>query len=227
MVAEYVDGIYEYMKCLEKSYYDCYLDQGTDIGEKMVTRRQILIDWLVAVHKELHLLQETLYLTINILDRYFLYKNFNVRKSRVQLLGVASLLIASKYEEIFPPSIEDLAFMTDFSVTSASIRNMEIKILTALTFDVSPPLPLHFLRQFSKVGQVCQKNHILAKYVMELSLLHHELATKHYPSLLAAGALAYSLMIFNSTKLLQDIWTPALINVHTNILTLREGKRYF
>lgn len=39
----------------------------TDINEKM---RSILIDWLVEVHLKFKLLTETLYLTVNLIDRY-------------------------------------------------------------------------------------------------------------------------------------------------------------
>lgn len=32
--------------------------------------RSVLVDWIVQVHLRFHLLQETLYLTVSILDRY-------------------------------------------------------------------------------------------------------------------------------------------------------------
>ena len=68
------------------------------INHKM---RAILIDWLVDVHKKYKLKPETLYLTVNIIDR-FLSKQ-NVTTIKLQLVGVVSLLISSKYEDIYPP----------------------------------------------------------------------------------------------------------------------------
>lgn len=38
-----------------------------DINEKM---RAILVDWLVEVHMKFKLLPETLYVTVNLIDRY-------------------------------------------------------------------------------------------------------------------------------------------------------------
>jgi hypothetical protein len=38
-----------------------------DINEKM---RAILVDWLIEVHYKFKLLPETLFLTINLIDRY-------------------------------------------------------------------------------------------------------------------------------------------------------------
>ena len=73
--------------------------------------RAILVDWIISVHSKFNLLPETLYLTINLLDRYF--SIFNVQKSEVQLVGVASLLIATKYEEIYPPTVKDFIYLTD------------------------------------------------------------------------------------------------------------------
>jgi cyclin B len=44
-----------------------YLSKQTDINEKM---RAILIDWLIEVHLKFKLLPETLFLTVNMIDRY-------------------------------------------------------------------------------------------------------------------------------------------------------------
>lgn len=68
LVSEYVNDIYDYMRELEKRFAVAprYLD-GKDIHGRM---RSILIDWLVQVHMRFHLLQETLYLTVAIIDRF-------------------------------------------------------------------------------------------------------------------------------------------------------------
>ena len=67
------------------------------------------------MHVKFKLLPETLYLTINLIDRYF--SIFNVMKSDVQLVGVAALLIATKYEEIYPPTVKDFLYLTDHTYT--------------------------------------------------------------------------------------------------------------
>jgi len=73
--------------------------------------RSILIDWLVDVHLKFKLLPETLFITVNIIDR-FLEKQ-RVSKSRLQLVGVTALFVASKYEEIYPPELKDFVYITD------------------------------------------------------------------------------------------------------------------
>lgn len=77
-----------------------YMDSQPEINEKM---RAILIDWLVLVHYKFELSPETLYLTINITDRYLASKTTTRRE--LQLVGIGAMLIASKYEEIWAPEV--------------------------------------------------------------------------------------------------------------------------
>ena len=83
----------------ESRVYD-YMNTQPEINEKM---RAIMIDWLIDVHKKFDLMPETLYLTINIVDRYLAVKTL-VRKE-LQLLGISAMLMASKYEEIWAPEV--------------------------------------------------------------------------------------------------------------------------
>ena len=98
MVDEYFDEIYKYLKSIENSdlpkenYMNSVQD---DINEKM---RKILLDWLIDVHAKFNLLTETLFLTINIIDRFLSKKSIN--RKYFQLLGVTALVIACKQNEI-------------------------------------------------------------------------------------------------------------------------------
>jgi len=96
--------------------------------------RAILVDWIISVHAKFKLLPETLYLTINLIDRYF--SMFNVQKNEVQLVGVAALLIATKYEEIYPPTVKDFIYLTDNTYSRQQILQMEKNILFNLNFEV-------------------------------------------------------------------------------------------
>ena len=92
--------------------------------------REILVDWLVEVHLKFKLLPETLYLTVNIIDR-FLEKQ-NVMRNKLQLVGVTAMLIASKYEEIYPPIVTDFVYITDNAYSKKEILEMEEQILVSL-----------------------------------------------------------------------------------------------
>ena len=108
-----------------------YMRMQTDINENV---RAILIDWLIGIHAKFKLLPETLYLTVNIIDRYF--SMFQVKKSEVQLVGITALLITTKYEEIYPPTVKDFIYLTDNTFTRQQILTMEFKILFSLEFDM-------------------------------------------------------------------------------------------
>jgi len=78
----------------------------------------------------------------------------DVNRSDLQLIGVTSMLIAAKYEEMYAPEIGDFVYITDNAYSKIKIRAMEQKILKACEFDFSNPLCLHFLRRNSKAGAV-------------------------------------------------------------------------
>ena len=86
--------------------------------------RSILIDWQVEVHHKFKLLPETLFLTINLIDRYL--DDVQVSRSNLQLVGVASLLIACKYEEIYAPELKHFVFVTDGAYNAENILEMEV-----------------------------------------------------------------------------------------------------
>ncbi|XP_049625023.1 G2/mitotic-specific cyclin-B1 [Suncus etruscus] len=200
LCSEYVKDIYAYLRHLEEeqAIKPKYLF-GREVTGNM---RAILIDWLVQVQMKFRLLQETMYMTVSIIDRFM--QNNCVPKKMLQLVGVTAMFIASKYEEMYPPEIGDFTFVTDNTYSKHQIRQMEMKILTALNFGLGRPLPLHFLRRASKIGEVDVEQHTLAKYLMELTMLDYEMV--HFPpSQIAAGAFCLALKILDNGE-----WTPTL-----------------
>ncbi|CAI9610778.1 unnamed protein product [Staurois parvus] len=200
LCSEYVKDIYCYLRSLEEAQAvrPNYL-QGQEVTGNM---RAILIDWLVQVQMKFRLLQETMFMTVGIIDRFL--QDHPVPKNQLQLVGVTAMFLAAKYEEMYPPEIGDFTFVTDHTYTKAQIREMEMKILRALKFAMGRPLPLHFLRRASKIGEVTAEQHSLAKYLTELVMVDYEMV--HYPpSQIAAAASCLSLKVLNGGD-----WTPTL-----------------
>jgi len=223
LVVEYVNEIYAYLRQLEtiQDIREDYLNKstGTTILPKM---RTVLVDWLIQVHSQFNLLQETLYLTVAILDRFLQDSACKIERKQLQLVGVAAMFIASKYEEMYAPEIGDFVYITDRAYTEPQIREMEMKILSTLSFDLGRPLPLHFLRRNSKAGNVDALTHTLAKYAMELTLVDYKMAHIK-PSVVAAAALALSLKVLedrNRTheeepKAIGEMWNSTLVHYTT------------
>ncbi|KAM4641683.1 G2/mitotic-specific cyclin-B1 [Discoglossus pictus] len=200
LCSEYVKDIYCYLRSLEEAQFvrPNYL-KGQEVTGNM---RAILVDWLVQVQMKFRLLQETMFMTVGIIDRFL--QEHPVPKSQLQLVGVTSMFLAAKYEEMYPPEIGDFTFVTDHTYTKAQIRDMEMKILRVLQFGVGRPLPLHFLRRASKIGEVTAEQHSLAKYLMELVMVDYDMV--HYPpSQIAAAASCLSLKVLDA-----GAWTPTL-----------------
>ncbi len=85
-----------------------YMRNQPEITDKM---RTILIDWLIEVHHKFKLQEETLFIMVNLIDRYL--ELALVKKRNLQLVGVTALMIAAKYEEIYPPELNDYVLITD------------------------------------------------------------------------------------------------------------------
>ncbi|XP_023222645.1 G2/mitotic-specific cyclin-B-like [Centruroides sculpturatus] len=204
LVSNYVNDIYKYLRQMEIQYSIRinHLNKQTEITGNM---RGVLIDWLVQVqvHAKFNLLQETLYLTVAIIDRFL--QECEVKKREFQLVGVTAMFIASKYEEIYPPGISQFVYITDKAYKKKEILRMECLMLKTLNFSLGRPLPLHFLRRNSKAGDVNATTHTLAKYFMETTIVEYDLA--HYsPSHLAAAALYLSMKLLDNSP-----WNKTLV----------------
>ncbi|KAM6979610.1 G2/mitotic-specific cyclin-B2 [Aplochiton taeniatus] len=198
LCSEYVKDIYTYLRSLEveQAVRHNYM-LGYEINARM---RALLIDWLIQVHSRFQLLQETLYMTVAILDRFLQVQP--VTRKKLQLVGVTAMLLSSKYEEMYSPEVGDFAYITDNAFTKAQIREMERVILSSLNFNLGRPLALHFLRRASKAGNADAERHTLSKYLMELTLLDYDMVHYH-PSEIAAAALCLSQLLLNGLK-----WSP-------------------
>jgi len=207
LCAEYAQEIYAYLKHLEKkSLVRSDFLSGCPITDKM---RAVLVDWLVEVQMQFKLLQETLFLTVNTIDRFLVVEGKTVYRSRLQLVGVAAMFLVCKIEEVYAPAISDFVYITDNAYTEAEIRQMELQIIRALGFDLCQPISLNFLRRYSKAGDVDMLQHSLAKYTLEVCLLdYHLLSTPG--SLLASAALCFSLLVLEPSLTFETVWNKTL-----------------
>merc|ERR1719311_1206131 len=119
-----------------------YMDLQPDLNAKM---RAILVDWLVEVAMKYKLKSETLFAAVNIVDRYL--EKRQVPRKKLQLVGVTGMLIAAKFEEIYPPEIRDFVYITDNAYTKADILRTEISMLSALEFQIAVPTVAHFFER--------------------------------------------------------------------------------
>ncbi|KAM3935791.1 cyclin-A1 [Leptodactylus fuscus] len=220
-VSEYIDEIHHYLRQAEvkrrpKPYY---MRKQPDITSTM---RTILVDWLSEVREEYKLRSETLFLAINYLDRFL--SCMSVLRGKLQLVGTAAILLASKYEEIYPPDVDEFVYITDDTYTKKQLLRMEHLLLKVLAFDLTVPTINQFLLQYIHKHNGGMKAEHLAMYMSELTLLQEEPFLKYLPSVTAAAA--YGLANYTLNKVfwpetlqaftgysLSDL-APCLVDLH-------------
>ncbi|XP_022766336.1 cyclin-A1-1-like [Durio zibethinus] len=170
-----------------------------DINSNM---RAILIDWLVEVAEEYRLVPDTLYLTVNYIDRYLSGNMMN--RQRLQLLGVACMMIAGKYEEVCAPQVEEFCYITDNTYLKEEVLEMESSVLNYLKFEMTAPTAKCFLRRFVRAAQginevPSMQLECMANYIAELSLLEYSMLC-YAPSLIAASAIFLAKFVLLPSK---------------------------
>ncbi|KAI0529739.1 hypothetical protein KFK09_002297 [Dendrobium nobile] len=201
-VVDYVDGIYQYYWTMEEERPSLanFMDIQSDITSKM---RSILVNWLIEVHHKYQLMEESLFLMIELLDR--LLSIVNIKKNELQLFGLATLLLASKYEDYWHPKVAELISLSINQYTKDEMLGMEMFILKKLKFRLNVPTPYVFMLRFLRAAESDKKLEDLAFYLIELCLVENE-SLKYKPSLLCASAI----FVARSNLKLNPPWTRLL-----------------
>jgi len=202
MVSEYVNDIFNYLKEKEistKPDPESILEVNKELTWKM---RTSLVDWIIQLHYAFKFCLETLYLTINIVDRFL--SVHIVPSAHLPLVGIAALFIAAKYEEIIVPSVEQILKAANNCNIPEEVFIVERCILRELEFDLNYPSPLNFLRRISKADDYEMFGRTLSKFFMELSLLNSEFLN-YLPSKITAASMYLSRIMLDRPE-----WTPNL-----------------
>ncbi|ESQ31032.1 hypothetical protein EUTSA_v10011442mg [Eutrema salsugineum] len=202
LCATFACDIYKHLRAAEakkRPAIDFMERVQKDVNPSM---RGILVDWLVEVSEEYRLVPETLYLTVNYIDRYL--SGNVISRQRLQLLGVACMMIAAKYEEICAPQVEEFCYITDNTYLKDEVLDMESAVLNFLKFEMTAPTTKCFLRRFVRAAHGVHEAPLMqlecmANYIAELSLLEYTMLS-HSPSLVAASAIFLAKYILDPTR---------------------------
>ena len=124
-------------------------DKGVNKLNLTYMKRFSFINLFISFQQELCLKQETLYLTINIFDRYIQKLNFKrIISSDINLIAITCLFIAAKYEEIYAPYLKEILRIFKPNYFNREIYLQEEQILSALNFELLTIYPISFLKKF-------------------------------------------------------------------------------
>lgn len=167
-------------KCRVK--VDYFKKKQKQVDSKM---REVLVDWLMEVHSRYKMRHETIFLAVRLIDKYLSLRP--IEYDRFQLLGTASLMIAAKYEEIYPPKVKDFVYICANAYTRADVLKMEARILHLVEFDLVFPTAVQFFGFFQKLHQFEDTIKHLTLYILYGSLISQNFCQSN-PRLLAFSA---------------------------------------
>jgi hypothetical protein len=222
-----------------------YMQNQPDINALM---RTILLDWLIDVNLKFKLEPFTLYLTIALIDRFLLKKS--IARTKLQLVGVTCMLIASKVEEIYSPEVRDVVYITDKAYTRDEVLKMERHILSILMFELNLVTVDNFadfytqkvLDSFEEKPLIQGKNALTLRekyelvrhcilYICEICLImDFSLVMKcppsemcHCAALITSKALCPS---FDNSKYFQNEPSPFLSEIMKNVNDMNSATKY-
>ena len=210
LVPEYSDEILSYLlenELINVPDYSKLFEKQEKINERT---RGILIDWICYVHHKFSLLPETLFLSLNIIDQYTTLAYIDI--SQYQLVAIAAMLIASKYEEYYAPEIKDFIVVTKGLFSKDQIIKMEYSILCKLKFDILFTSSYKFLEYFYIICSENENKKLfhLAQYILEISQM--DVSVMKYKQSMRAGSALYMArkILKEEIGIDNDIWNLEL-----------------
>ena len=179
-------------KCLVQDDY--FKRKQKQVDAKM---REVLVDWLIEVHNRYKMRDETIFLAVRLVDKYLDLKP--VQYHRFQLLGTACLMIAAKYEEIYPPKVKDFVYICANAYTRGEVLDMEAEVLTLMDFDLVFPTSVQFFGFFQKIYAFSAINKNLIHYILYGALVQHGFV-RTPPRLLAYSSILMAYKAFKDTE---------------------------
>ncbi|XP_070146107.1 G2/mitotic-specific cyclin-B3 isoform X6 [Ovis canadensis] len=128
---------------------------------------------------------ETLYLAVKLVDHYLM--KVICKKDKLQLLGSTAFMIAAKFEERCPPSVNDFLYICNDIYKRDEMLAMEASILKILKFDINIPIAYHFLRRYARCVYASMKTLTLSRFICELTLLEYDYVQERASKLAAAS----------------------------------------
>ncbi|XP_052903426.1 G2/mitotic-specific cyclin-B3 isoform X2 [Anopheles moucheti] len=168
-VSEYAQDIFDYLQEREPAYdIPDYMGRQKHLTKRM---RALLVDWMIEIQETFELNHETLYLAVKILDTYL--SRVTISHEVLQLVGIASMLIASKYDERLPPTVDDFVYFCDGAYDRADLLKMERTVFRTIEYDLGYPLSYRFLRRYARVNRIPMMTLTLARYILETGLIDY------------------------------------------------------
>ncbi|XP_075515902.1 cyclin-A1-4-like [Primulina tabacum] len=172
--------------------------RSTQVDEK----RGYYVEWFVDTVDALEFSKETLYHMVQYFDSWTMGKSADKRET--ELLCVACFILASKYEEVWCPSMR--IFSRKYKFSCRQIVDMEKSVLKSLGYQLSNPTTWSFMERFMQAAQGGVELRCMASYIAELSLYSYNINI-YLPSVVAASSVFLAKYILHPSQM---PWNPSL-----------------
>ena len=176
--------------------------------------RTVAVDWLVLIHQKIFKFKEnTLFLTIQIFDRYLSKTYLSIEKT--ELLLLTSFMLASKYNEIDYVNMQETLQLSQNKFTKEQVIEMESEILIKLNFEVLAPTMCEYFKLFASYLNLSEEKINQGFYILNIALVDFHML--EYPNFMLALAVV---------KLITKKMNKTLLNLIKNILKEHKVEKF-
>lgn len=198
----YIDDIIAYYKSREPLFIvSNYLKKHKNIKTK-------IINFIIQIHYELKLQQQTLFLGVKLFDLFLTKYDTVIDTNKLYLVALVALHIARKYEENYIPLTTK--YKCDIKYTRHTFTTVEKYMLRTLDFTIGVPTGYEYLQYYSTKLHIRKKTSLLAQYILETTLMYHKY-TSYLPSQLVHACLTLAMLMTNAEL---TIFKPMISDLH-------------
>jgi cyclin B len=184
-------------KIVDESKYQPTINTITEQTELNISIRVTLMNWLIEVSDSFGLSSDTLYLAVNMIDRFTSLKP--IKKSKYQLVAITSLWIASKYEDVYVTRLNKFVWICDKAYLRSELIDMELLILETLNFNLTITSRITILNYYLEKLELDPNIVYASYYISELAMMDVNIY-QFKSSKIAISSIYLSLKLFCNIK---------------------------
>ena len=140
------EDIDKYLRDLEKTVDTSNCMEKHNIN---LTLRARMVDWMIEVLTNFKCDDQTFFIAISLMDRYFKGCSQVKEMSDLHVTGVTCMFIASKFEDIYPLKMKTVyEKIAHKKLEISKMKELELDIMRVIKYQIHSPTVLDFLKVY-------------------------------------------------------------------------------